>query len=827
MNNVLAFIVSFFASFFDNQPIGRALKDVVSLAISESVKRLTLEIRRLRGIANNSNTPIEQVIAAKNQADKLKKNLPSFLTDVYCKHGKKRSDIISFLPFVGFDVDHITEEETEALMELLKADPHVCIAEPSCSRMGVHFMIMTDAADWLNEKWDGKNIKPYEFVWTQAKEYVEGAFNVEIDAKCMNPEHIFGICYDELIHYKENPVALHIDTSKYVEPVAKVATSYSSNAVSGTYQASVYEVSDKIINRIEQSGISFTEGSRNDFVLRFALAANKFGVSQSETESFCITNFAQSDFKDSEILATIRSAYSKVAEHGTLCAPCADAQAYANKVIGGNILITNDSYGDEQSCANAQTAQKSEGEGLNLSFQQTFTDKIPEDYWCDYFKPVLDSMDDTEGKDKMVLGTLVQNSGILPNYYGIYLQKIVYPPLYIIIYGPSASRKGEIGCCSAISKPLKNEILGQYHQEMDEYREAHAVWESKGAKAADKAERGEEPKEPEYRSPIIPANSSASAAYQALNANEGWGIMFETEASTLTHSLLSDYGDYSDGLLKAFHHENIPMSRMKDKLHIDIENPRLAVGLTCTPGQLPKLFPTFEDGLGNRFLYYGLNRKLVWINPFKKIDKPLDEVYEDLGNQSLELYHLMKDLGNRRIQFLLKDEQIEQFNCFFSDLLMEQFAMLGDGITAFVFRLGISTFRIAMTLSLLRRYSDREEGKPLFADNEQAIICGDKDFFIAMTIMNTLVNHTATIYSALAKDDEGLGNKHLAELSAPERTLYDALGEEFDTKCINETANRLHMNQDTVRRYVGNYVNKHHIAVRVKNGLYRKVNPKQ
>lgn len=823
MNNVLEIIVSFFANFFDNEPIDRALKDVVSLAMSESIKKLTLEIRRLRGIANNSNTPIDQAIEAKNKADKLKKQLPSFLTDVYCKHGKKRSDIINFVPFVGFDVDHIEEEETEALMELLKADPYVCIAEPSCSRMGVHFMIMTDAADWLNLKWDGKNIKPYEFVWTQAKEYVEGAFGIEIDTKCMNPEHIFGICYDELIHYKENPVALHIDTTKYVEPAAKVVTPYSANAVSGTYQASIYDVSDKIISRIEQSGIYFTVGSRNDFVLRFALAANKYGVSQYETESFCTTNFAQSDFKDNEILATIRSAYSKTAEHGTFCATCADAQQYANKAKEDNYLLLNSSITDEQQCANAQTAQKSDDEELNLSFQHTFSDKIPEGYWCEYFKPVLGSMDDAEGKDKMILGTININSGMIPNYYGIYGGHTIYPPLYFIYYGPSASRKGEIGCCLYIAKPLKNEVIGQYHQDYDIFRTNHAIWESKGTKAADKAERGEEPKEPEYRSPIIPANSSASATYQALNANGGWGIMFETEASTLTHSLLSDYGDYSDGLLKAFHHESIPMNRIKDKLHIDIENPRLAVGLTCTPGQLPKLFPTFEDGLGNRFLYYGLNRKLAWINPFKKIDKPLNEVYEDLGKESLNLYHMMMDLGNRRIQFLLTDEQIEQFNTFFSDLLMEQFAMLGDGISAFIFRLGISTFRIAMTLTMLRRYSDREEDKPLFADNEQAILCSDKDFYIAMTIMNTLVNHTATIYSALAKDDEGLGNKHLQDLSAPERTLYDALGVEFDTNSINEAADRLHMNQATVRRYVGNYVNKYHIAERIKNGLYRKI----
>ena len=507
------------------------------------------------------------------------------------------------------------------------------------------------------------------------------------------------------------------------------------------------------------------------------------------------------------------------------CAECADAQPCAKKADLYNSLIINTSYFTDtsaQGCASAHSAQNSIVE--EVSFHHTFSDKIAVEDWPSYFRPVLDSMEDVEGRDKMILGTLVVNSGMIPNFFGIYGSHTVFPPMYILFYGPSASRKGEIGSCQFVSKPLKNEIVAQYQQEMDQYRRDHSLWESKGSKAADKATRGEEPREPEYRSPIIPANSSASAAYLALKANEGWGIIFETEASALTQSLLSDYGDYSTGLLAAFHHEPIKMNRVKDKVRFDIDQPRLAIGLTCTPGQLPKLFPTFEDGLGNRFLYYGLNRRLEWISPFKKMVKPLDEVYEDLGKESLELYHLMKTLGNRSIQFTLNDDQIRRFNLFFSELLMEQFAMLGDGITSFIFRLGLSTFRIAMVLSLLRRYSDWDHREPFFAENEQALPCGEKDFNMALTIMNTLVNHTATIYSALAKDDEGLpGNPALKNLSQPERNLYDMLGDEFTTDEVKECSGKLSINPDTSRRYLGKYVHVYHLAERVKNGCYRKV----
>jgi len=519
------------------------------------------------------------------------------------------------------------------------------------------------------------------------------------------------------------------------------------------------------------------------------------------------------------------SEFAREHKNYEFCAVCASAQPCAKDEKDINTLFNKENMvlsTFEHSCANAQTAQKSAEE--EILFSQTFSDKIADDEWCEYFKPVLESMEDAEGRDKMILGTLVNISGMIPNFYGIYGGHSVFPPMYLLIYGPSASRKGEIGCCQFITKPLRNEIVGEYQKELDEYHKVHSEWESKGSKAADKATRGEEPREPEYRSPIIPANSSASAAYHALKANEGWGIMFETEASALTQSLLSDYGNYATGLLAAFHHEPIKMNRVKDNVHFEIDNPRLAVCLTCTPGHLTKLFPTFEDGLGNRFLFYGLNKKVEWLNPFKKKDKPLEEVYEDLGKESLELYHQMKNLGNRKIQFTLNDEQIARFNEFFSELLLEQFKMLGDGIASFIFRLGLSTFRIAMTLTLLRRYSEWDKTKPFFYDNEQALSCSDKDFNIALTIMNTLVNHTSTIYSALAKNDEGLKKTGLHELTKAEYTLYNALSDEFTTDEIKATAVQNNINPDTARRYVGKFVNVYNVAKRIKNGLYRKNN---
>lgn len=828
MNEILNLQVSLFSGFYDNEPVGRQLKEVVDLATSENCKLQTEEIRRLRALANSPSTEIGEAMKDKKKAITMKKDLPSFLTNVYCEHGKKRVNVKHFLPMLGFDVDHISEAEVVQLMEQLKADEHVIFAEPSCSRQGVHFVIRTETDTWLNARWDGKDTGPYAFVWQQARAYVEETFNVEVDEACKNLEHIFAISYDELIYFNAEAKSLPIDTASYAERAVGQPTHRTHNAVpAGTYHAFLEEVYQTIVEMVEKKGLTFTEGSRNNYVYHFAMYCNHYGVAQGEVERFGETNFIQSDLEENEVMSTIRSAYSNQAEHGIWCATCVNAQVCAKEEENSNRLIINKTLSNEQACANAQTTQNSVQEEQEIIFQDTFSDKIDPSDWCAYFQPVLDSMDDAEGKDKMILASLVINSGMLPNLFGIYGSKRVFPPLYILFFGPTASRKGEIASCQHIIAPLSREFSQAYEKEFVEYKLAHDQWEAMGSKAADRTNRGEEPQEPVDRSPVIAANSSASAAYLALKANDGWGIMFETEASALTQSLLSDYGNYSTGLLAAFHHEPIKMNRVRDKIRFEIENPRLALALTCTKGQLPKLFPTFEDGFANRFLFYGLNRKLVWINPFKQVDKPLDEIYEELGQKSLELYHLMKALGDRRIQFLLTGEQIAQFNDFFSELLMEQFSMLGDGISSFIFRLGLSTFRISMTLALLRRYSEWDRTKPFFEPDEQAMLCGEKDFRIAMTIMNTLVNHTATIYADLAKDDEGADkSKELSKLQPTERRLFEALSDTFTSEEARNTAITLGINPETARGYTSHFV-KYKVAQRIKNGVYQKVSSKQ
>ena len=250
----------------------------------------------------------------------------------------------------------------------------------------------------------------------------------------------------------------------------------------------------------------------------------------------------------------------------------------------------------------------------------------------------------------------------------------------------------------------------------------------------------------------------------------------------------------------------------------------MAVGLTCTPGLLPKFFPSFEDGLGSRFLFWRLNRKFGWRNPFLDNQQPLSETYKELGKEFLELYHEMDKLGERRIQFLLTKEQQNFFNEYFSPLTEEVTELLGDGSESFIYRLGTQGFRIAMLLTLFRRFCSWDRTHPLFEPEEQAIQCEEIDFSIMITMVDTLVNHTIKIYASLAKEDDSNPFIHHVNLNDGEKRLYRALPTEFNSEIIEQTLAQLGIKPETAKRYLSDFVKKHHVAERLAKGHYRKIN---
>lgn len=469
-------------------------------------------------------------------------------------------------------------------------------------------------------------------------------------------------------------------------------------------------------------------------------------------------------------------------------------------------------------CPNGQMAK------VAKTSQYTFSDKVEKEDLPSVLWGIYDGHEETMDRDKMMLGSLNVISGILPaSYYGIYSRKRVYAPLFNIVYGRYASSKGELEAVRCVAQPIKKEMRRKYEVKYREWKEAHDKWETQNKK-----ERGEEPQEPVPASPFLAANSSASAVYRALDANEGWGLMFETEGDTFNIIFKkNEYGDYSDLMRKAHHHETVSMVRVTDKVNIEIEEPRLAVFITCTGSQLAVLLGgnNLVNGLASRFLFYELRHmRLVFNNVFDKQDKPIEEIYKAIGAEVLKLYHALGELKANSIQFVLTQEQNTEFCKHFSGVLSEQFSILGDGIEGFVYRIALECFRYAMVLTALRRLSDWDGESKLFDDDEKAIVCDARDFKTAMTIIECLVNHTARVFSVIGNNCKDPFRDFPDQPAEAAKSLYAALPDvgEFRLADALRIAEKIGISGRTARRMVGDFSTKYQVLARIRQGVYVK-----
>lgn len=425
----------------------------------------------------------------------------------------------------------------------------------------------------------------------------------------------------------------------------------------------------------------------------------------------------------------------------------------------------------------AESEESSESEESMPTFSQVIYGLLPS-----FLESVINKAKNFEDADLLILGTLTAISPCLPNVSGIYAEREVFPNLFTFISAQASAGKGRLTLCRHLIKPIHDNLKKLYHEEMNEYRRL------KNEYAQDKS-TGDPPTEPPIKTLLIPANSSATSVYQVLNDNNGVGLIFETEGDTLANSFKSDYGNFSDGFRKAFHHEMISYTRRKDREFVELTKPRLSAMLSGTPRQIISLIPDTENGLFSRFIFYNMNLRLEWRDVFSKSDETLDQYFEHLGHKFFEFYQTLQN--SNPIRFLLSDAQQDQFNSFFSKIQEEYANLFGTDIIASVRRLGLITFRLAMILTTLRLM----DGAPL-AD---AIVCSDTDFRTVLIMADVLIKHSVRVFGnlpATVTDTAKSGSYSIYQ------KFYDSLPHEFDRSAYLSVAERLHISPKTAEKYL-------------------------
>ncbi len=419
-----------------------------------------------------------------------------------------------------------------------------------------------------------------------------------------------------------------------------------------------------------------------------------------------------------------------------------------------------------------------------------------------FLESVIHKAKNFEDADLLILGTLTAISPCLPNVSGIYAEREVFPNLFTFISAQASAGKGRLTLCRHLVKPIHDNLKKLYHEEMDEYRRL------KNEYSQDKNSQ-DPPVEPPIRTLLIPANSSSTSVYQMLNDNNGIGLIFETEGDTLANTFKSDYGNFSDGFRKAFHHEMISYTRRKDREFVELTKPRLSALLSGTPLQIQALIPDAENGLFSRFIFYNMNLRIEWLDVFSASTDNLDDYFIRLGLRFFEFHQTLQNV-NQPIRFSLSPDQQSQFNSFFADIQLEYSNIFGTDIIASVRRLGLITFRLAMILTTLRLM----DGAPL-ADS---IVCSDTDFRTAIHMARILIQHSARVFSDLPSQNS---NQSLTLKNATAQAFFSKLPSQFDRPTYLAIADSLHIPAKTAEKQVSRLC-QHGLITRVSQGKYVK-----
>jgi len=351
-------------------------------------------------------------------------------------------------------------------------------------------------------------------------------------------------------------------------------------------------------------------------------------------------------------------------------------------------------------------------------------------------------------RDIFVLSAITAISSCFPNYTGEYGGETLNANLYCFIAGPPASGK------SAMKYGV--ELVSKIH--------------SFKKNALQKHQSSKSPP-PVARILTVPGDTTSAALISLLNQNRDGLLLSETEADTVGMMLGKEYGNYSDLLRKASHHERCGRTRKTDNEYIEVDFPRLSMLLTGTPGQIRGLISNTSDGMFTRFLFYYVDEPLKWRDVRSNTNK--NTAIQPMAAEIFKYWEAVKK--KKSMTFVLTESQWDQIDEN-GKSWTEDTRVYGQDATGIAFRHSVMFFRIAMVIGILRYFE-----KGLKDDN---VYIDDEDFELAYELISSSFNTSLKVFAKLSKIN--VSNV----LGTGIQQYYDSLADEFDysqeTKLVAE-----------------------------------------
>lgn len=416
-------------------------------------------------------------------------------------------------------------------------------------------------------------------------------------------------------------------------------------------------------------------------------------------------------------------------------------------------------------------------------------------------KGAIEQYDSNEEKSIALLSSLTTVAAGLHNIKIPFRKKEYHCNLFQVIVGPPASNKGIALHSRVILDKVQIRLKRQYLVDKAKYLKAmHDRKEKENQESIDSLEAKESEEsnieskfssnnnynhlevsltEPNQKHIILPSDISSAALVDLVEKNDGFGLIFDSEAQTILNTFKQDWGaNLTSMLLKTFENEPLELARKSPKSMISIPEPRLSVLLTGNPEHLFGLVKSITNGLYSRFCIYQ-TQKIGWMDI--KQNENNKNYLEGYGELSTIVGDLNESMSTGLyIHFRLTGDQIEMFNKYFGSLDGILSAEIDSNFSSVVKRMGLVCYRICSLLGALRNHASLN---PLLE-------CSNEDFAVALTVCSTLLKHS--VYTFMTS----------AETNLPLVKFYNQLPSRFTRKEAQVVASDMEIKVRTMDMYL-------------------------
>ena len=438
-------------------------------------------------------------------------------------------------------------------------------------------------------------------------------------------------------------------------------------------------------------------------------------------------------------------------------------------------------------------------------------------------KGAIEQYDSNEEKSIALLSSLTTVAAGLHDVRIPFRKKEYHCNLFQVIVGPPASNKGIALHSRVILDKVQIRLKRQYLVDKAKYLKAmHDRKEKENQESIDSLEAKESVEiniesesssnnnydhlevtltEPNQKHIILPSDISSAALVDLVEKNDGFGLIFDSEAQTILNTFKQDWGaNLTSMLLKTFENEPLELARKSLKSMISIPEPRLSVLLTGNPEHLSGLVKSITNGLYSRFCIYQ-TQKIGWMDI--KQNENNKNYLEGYGELSTIVGNLNESLSTGLyIHFRLTGDQIEMFNKYFGSLDGILSAEIDTNFSSVVKRMGVVCYRICSLLGALRNH----------ASLNPSLECSNEDFAVALTVCSTLLKHS--VYTFMTS----------AETNLPLVKFYNQLPSRFTRKEAQVLASDMEIKVRTMDMYLKELISNNKLR-KASHAIYEKNTP--